>query len=87
MEDKKMPECTEYSITDDPDRTNPAHCPKCKGFLKWVDTDDGDMQPVCNKCHAPLVTIPDADSTEDCEWGKICVLKPLGDAKLTEPKT
>ena len=73
-------ECTEYCMNDDPpENPRPCQCPVCKGFLKWVDGEDGDMQPVCNKCHAPLVTIPDADSTEDCEWGKICVVKPLMD--------
>ena len=70
-----MPECTEYS-SDGDETLGPCQCPVCKGFLKWVNKD-GEEQPVCNKCHTPLITIPDADSTEYCEWGKICALKPL----------
>lgn len=70
-----MTECETYS--DDGER--PCQCPKCKGFLKWVyNKEDGEYQPVCNKCHAPLVKIPDADS-DVYESGKICILKPLDD--------
>jgi hypothetical protein len=66
--------CTEYS--SESDSSTPCQCPVCKGWIKWVEKD-GELQPVCNKCHTPLITIPDAESTEDCEWGKICALKPL----------
>jgi uncharacterized protein YbaR (Trm112 family) len=73
-----MSDCTQYSTDCDDDTPTPCHCPVCKGFLKWVyDEDMGELQPVCNKCHTPLITIPDKDSTEDFEWGKICALKPL----------
>ena len=78
-EAKQVPECTGYIISDDPEALSPAHCPKCKGFIKWVEKEGEGLQPICNKCHAPLVLIPDPDSEEDYEWGKICVLKPLTD--------
>lgn len=81
-----MSDCTGYSITDDPDYRNPAHCPKCKGFLKWVEKEGEGLQPVCNKCYAPLVTIPDPDLEEGWEFGKICVIKPLTDVPETSEK-
>jgi uncharacterized protein YbaR (Trm112 family) len=82
-----MPDCEEYCITEDPDRLNPAHCPVCKGFLKWVEKEGEGLQPVCNKCHTPLVTIPDSESTEDWEFGKICALKPLKNNPVEEQKS
>jgi hypothetical protein len=71
-----MGDCTEYYISDDVDHKNPAHCPVCKGFLKWVEKEGEGLQPVCNKCKTPLITIPDDDATDDFEFGKICALKP-----------
>ena len=76
-----MTECTEYYWNDDmdiDDYKRPCHCPKCKGFLKWEEKD-GEHIPICNKCHTPLVVIPDRESTEDSECGKICILKPLSE--------
>lgn len=82
-----MSDCTGYVISDEPDTLSPAHCPKCKGFLKWVEVKGEGLQPICNKCHAPLVLIPDVDSDENYEFGKICVRKPssLVDEKKSEP--
>jgi uncharacterized protein YbaR (Trm112 family) len=68
--------CVGYVWNDDmsaEDRKHPVQCPVCKGFLKWSE----DRQPICNKCHTPLVAIADSDSTNDAEWGRVCVLKPL----------
>ena len=78
-----MPECTTYS--SDCDDGTPCQCPVCKGWIKWVWIDD-EMTPVCNKCKTPLVTIPDADSTEDYEWGKICAIRPMQDTAKKEGK-
>jgi hypothetical protein len=75
-----MSECTNYS--DDGDF--PAQCPKCKGWLKWIyNEEESEDQPICNKCHTPLIIIPDTESTEDCQWGKICIIKPLQDSPVT----
>ena len=70
-----MKECTEYTTEDfDETQNRPCHCPVCGGFLKWSDILE---DPVCNKCHTRLVAIPDPESDETAEWGKICVLKPF----------
>jgi hypothetical protein len=72
-----MVDCTEYSSEGDLD-SGPCQCPVCKGWLKWVYNEaDGEYQPICNKCRTPLIKIPDAEASEDCDWGKICALKPL----------
>jgi hypothetical protein len=82
-----MSDCTEYVWDDDLDYSDhhtPCQCPVCKGWLKWEEKD-GEHIPICNKCHTPLIAIPDKESDEDSEWGKICALKPLTDApKQTE---
>jgi hypothetical protein len=67
--------CTEYTTDggDDDPRAR-CHCPVCKGFLKWEEKD-GELIPICNKCHTLLTTIPDPESDEEVEWGRICVLK------------
>ena len=76
---KKELKCTEY-VTYDYDEPNwyPCNCPVCGGFLKW----DGD-QPICTKCGADLLAIPerDEDTGEEFGWGKICPisLKRKGD--------
>lgn len=67
--------CTEYVWVDDlseEDRRNPCQCPVCKGFLKWTE----ERQPICNKCHTPLVAIAETDEYGS-EWGRVCVLKPI----------
>ena len=74
-----MGNCVDYVWTNDPteDRkdNSPVQCPVCKGFLKWTE----ERQPICNKCHTPLIAVAEADSSGDVEWGQVCVLKPLPD--------
>lgn len=80
---------------DSDEQHAPCQCPVCKGFLKWVEDENKEMQPVCNKCHAPLIAIYDAPEDEvDAEirekynWstGKICVRKPFNVTDSTESK-
>jgi len=71
--------CSRYIYIDDytiPAR--PCQCPVCGGFLKWDDD-----KPICNKCGAELLVIPDRDeeTDEELEWGKICPIS-LGTKKL-----
>ena len=73
--------CTGYIISNDADALNPAHCPKCKGFIKWIEKKGEGLQPICNKCHTSLVLIPDKDSDDDYECGRICILKKMDDTK------
>ena len=65
--------CTEY-IEDDCGDTHhiPCKCPVCAGWLAW----DENGEPVCNKCGAELVKVPDVDedTKETQEWGKICAI-------------
>ncbi len=59
----------------------PCQCPKCGGFLKWIDN----VLPVCNKCHADLIILPDHDEETDkeLECGRICL---IGDGKVEGKK-
>jgi Zn-finger nucleic acid-binding protein len=70
---------------DSDEHYTPMQCPKCKGFLKWVE-QDGELQPICNKCKAPLIAIYDAPEDEadaaireKYNWntGKVCIRKEM----------
>jgi len=64
--------CTHYEIYDGDDEAwYPCHCPVCGGFLKWDTIED---IPICNKCKAELLVIPehDEETNEELEYGKIC---------------
>ena len=83
-------ECNDY---DDGPHT-PCQCPKCKGWLKWVEVD-GEQQPICNKCKTPLIAIYDAPEDEweaksmkEDHWsrGKICIRKPLPELEIKNTK-
>jgi hypothetical protein len=70
-----MVECTPYT-SDAPEEWNvPPQCPNCGGFLAF----DSEGNPVCNKCHADLVAIPDTDEEtgEELPTGKICLVQAL----------
>lgn len=61
--------CTEYIQYDNDEPCTPCQCPVCGGFLKW-----NNGKPICTKCGADLLVIPerDEDTGEELEWGKIC---------------
>lgn len=62
--------CTRYMYFDsDESAIPPCQCPVCGGFLKWVNE-----KPICNKCGAELIVIPDHDEEDgtELETGKIC---------------
>lgn len=63
--------CTRYDVPYDDGWHMPCRCPICGGFLKWPSIED---IPICNKCHAELLVLPDVDEDtgEEMEWGKIC---------------
>jgi len=55
----------------------------CGGFLKWLDPnpedDHAELIPICTKCGAELIAIPELDeeTKEPLPWGKICpISKP-----------
>lgn len=72
--------CTSYEESDYDDERRlhgPCRCPNCGGFLKW----NGDI-PICNKCHAELIKLPDHDEEtgEELGCGRICPLSmPKGE--------
>jgi hypothetical protein len=64
--------CTGYDENIDPQDGHPCQCPVCGGWLAW----DENGEPVCNKCGAELVKVPevDEDTKETMECGKICAI-------------
>jgi hypothetical protein len=63
--------CSRYQEWDDSIGT-PCKCPVCGGFLAW-DENGG---PLCNKCGAELVKVPEVDEEtgEEYDEGKICAI-------------
>lgn len=61
--------CTEYVLYDTDEQFRPCKCPVCGGFLKW-----NDGKPICTKCGAGLLVIPERDEEDGTElgYGKIC---------------
>ena len=68
--------CSRYIVYDFDDSSYyPCNCPVCGGWLKW-EVENDEWKPICNKCHADLIAIPDRDEElgEDLDSGKICPL-------------
>lgn len=64
--------CTPVCDWNDPEDYIPPNCPVCGGFLKYIEDGD-DLKPICNKCGAELIMLPESEDGEIIEGCyKIC---------------